>query len=124
LALDMASKLMFASGHAGLALHLYQNLRVKDVGFRAEVLRHPDIDLRPAWFNERWVGLRVDGVHWLNFLGPPVLTQLGGATALRSRLHSSETTLVELAEDRVVVDRRPETSPPARPFPRTVSSPG
>ncbi|WP_245591811.1 type VI immunity family protein [Cystobacter fuscus] len=110
LALDMASKLMFASGHAGLALHLYQNLRVKDVGFRSEVMRHPGIDLRPAWFNERWVGLRVDGVHWLNFLGPPVLTQLGGATALRSRLHSSGTTLVELAEDRVVVSlgERPE----------------
>jgi hypothetical protein len=103
LALDMASKLLFASGHAGLALHLYQGLQVSDDAFRAEALRYPGIDLRAAWHHEKWMGHRVDGVHWLNFLGPPVLTQLGGATALRSRLHSTETTLVELAEDRAVV---------------------
>jgi hypothetical protein len=103
LALDMASKLLFASGHAGLALHLYRGLRLTDDAFRTEALRYPGIDLRAAWGHEKWMGLRVDGVHWLNFLGPPILTQLGGATALRSRLHSAETTLVELAEERAVV---------------------
>jgi hypothetical protein len=57
------------------------------------------------------MGLRVDGVHWLNFLGPPVLAQVGGVSALRSRLHASETTLVELTGDRLVValGQRPET---------------
>lgn len=103
LALDMASKLLFASGHAGLALHLYRGLRLTDDSFRAEALRHPGIDLRAAWLHEKWLGLRVDGVHWLNFLGPPILTQLGGTAALRSRLHSAGTALVELDEERVVV---------------------
>jgi hypothetical protein len=103
LALDMASQLLFASGHAGLALHLYRDLRRSEDAFRAEALRYPGIDLRAAWLHEKWMGHRVDGVHWLNFLGPPLLTQLGGAAALRSRLHSAATTLVELDEARVVV---------------------
>ncbi|HYO58219.1 type VI immunity family protein [Archangium sp.] len=103
LALDMASKLLFASGHAGLALHVYRGLRLTDDAFRAEALRYPGIDLRAAWLHEKWMGLRVDGVHWLNFLGPPILNQFSGAAALRSRLHSAETTLVELDEERVVV---------------------
>jgi TseV toxin immunity protein TsiV len=115
LALDMASQLLFVSGHAGLALHLYRGLRLTDDTFRAEAMRYPGIDLRAVWRNEEHVGLRVDGVHWLNFLGPPVLTQLGGADALRSRLRSAETTVVELDEERVVVStgERPEAGEPA-----------
>ncbi|HYO57915.1 type VI immunity family protein [Archangium sp.] len=103
LALDMASKLLFASGHAGLALRLYWWLPHTDDAFRFEALRYPGIDLREAWGHEEWMDLRVDGVHWLNFLGPSILTRLGGATALRSRLHSAETTVVETGEERVVV---------------------
>ncbi len=103
LALDMASRLLFASGHAGLSLRLYWGLRHTDDAFRAESLRYPALDLREAWGHEEWMGLRVDGVHWLNFLGPTVLTQLGGTTALRSRLLSAETSVVELGEERVVV---------------------
>jgi len=110
LALDMASQLLFASGHAGLALHLYRGLRLTDDAFRAEAMRYPGIDLRAAWRHEEHMGLRVDGVHWLNFLGPPVLTQLGGADALRSRLCSVGTSVVELGEERAVVSagERPE----------------
>jgi hypothetical protein len=103
LALDMASKLSFASGHVGLALDIDWSLRLSDNAFRAQVLRYPGIDLRAAWLHERWMGHHVDGVHWLNFLGPPTLTQLGGATSLRARLLSAETTLVELDEQRVLV---------------------
>ncbi|WP_052518589.1 type VI immunity family protein [Archangium violaceum] len=110
LALDMATQLLFASGHAGLALHLYRGLRLTDDTFRAEAMRYPGIDLRAAWRHEEHVGLRVDGVHWLNFLGFPVLTQLGGVGALRSRLCSAETSVVEFDEERVVVSTgdRPE----------------
>ncbi|ATB39369.1 hypothetical protein CYFUS_004813 [Cystobacter fuscus] len=110
LALDMASMLSFASGHVGLALELDWCLRPADNAFRAQVLRYPGIDLRAAWRHERWMGHHVDGVHWLNFLGPPTLTQLGGAIALKSRLDSAETTLVELDEQRVLVSlgERPE----------------
>ncbi|MGZ3456980.1 MAG: type VI immunity family protein [Archangium sp.] len=111
LALDMASQLPFSCGHAGLALRIYSGIRPKDPAFRAEVLRYPGIDLRADWGFEEWMGLRVDGVHWLNFLGSPFLQQLGGAAALRSRLRSPETTLVELDAERVVVSlgERPET---------------
>jgi hypothetical protein len=103
LAYDMASKLLFASGHAGLALEVYRFLPLRDDAFRAEVLRHPGIDLRAAWSRQQWLGLRVDGVHWLNFLGSPLLAQFGGASGLRARLHSAETTLVDLSESRAAV---------------------
>jgi len=110
LALDMASQLLFTSGHAGLALRLHWWVPHTDDAFRIEPLRYPGIDLREAWGQDEWMGLRVDGIHWLNFLGSPVLNRLGGTSALRSRLHSAGTTLVELAEDRVVVclGERPE----------------
>jgi len=111
LALDMASRLRFSSGHAGLAIHVHRNLRLTDDDYRAEVLRYPGIDLRAAWRHEEYLGIRVDGVHWLNFLGPPLLTQLGGADTLRSRLHSAETTLREIPEERIMVSlgEKPET---------------
>ncbi|WP_245591781.1 type VI immunity family protein [Cystobacter fuscus] len=110
LVLDMASQLRFASGHAGLSLRLYWWLPREDEALRVGPLRYPGLDLRDAWRREEWMGLQVDGVHWLNFLGPHVLTQLGGANALRSRLRSSETTVVALDEERAVVSlgERPE----------------
>lgn len=103
LALDMASKLLLVSGHAGLAIGLYGLLRPTNDAFRAEVLNHPGLDLRPAWYRQQWMGLQVDGIHWLNFFGPPLLAQLGGARALRAQLHEPETALMDLPEDRVVV---------------------
>jgi TseV toxin immunity protein TsiV len=110
LALEMASQLRFATGHAGLALHLYWSLRPSDKALRAELLRYPGFDLRSAWLDANRMGARVDGVHWLNFLAQPVLGQLGGAAALRSRLAAPETTVHELDGDRVVValGERPE----------------
>ena len=27
------------------------------------------------------LGTRINGIHWMNFLGPPVLGELGGASA-------------------------------------------
>ncbi len=103
LALEMASQLRFVTGHAGLALHLYWPLRATDEALRAEVSRYPGFDLRPAWLDAHWMGARVDGVHWLNFLAKPVLGQLGGAAALRARLRAPETTVHELDAEHVVV---------------------
>jgi hypothetical protein len=103
LAWEMASQLRFATGHAGLALRLYGPLRASDEALRAELLRYPGLDLRPAWLDAERMGSRVDGIHWLNFLGQPVLGQLGGVTALRALLHASEATVHELGEDRLVV---------------------
>jgi hypothetical protein len=103
LALDMASRLRFASGHVGLALHFYWMLSALDEPLRAELARYPGIDLRTAWLPPTRLGVRVDGVHWLNFLAQPVLGQLGGAAALRSRIHSPGTVVHELDEERVIV---------------------
>jgi hypothetical protein len=102
LMLDLASGLHFASGHAGLSFDSV----VGDVFFtrriRTELLRHPGISLNHG-STPAWIGTRVDGVHWLNFLGPPVLQELGGVSALRSRLHSPETTVQAIDETRAVV---------------------
>jgi hypothetical protein len=103
LALDMASRLRFATGHVGLALHFYWGLSTTDESLRAELARYPGIDLRTAWLPPTRLGVRVDGVHWLNFLARPILDPLGGAAALRSRLHAPETTVHALDEERVVV---------------------
>jgi hypothetical protein len=103
LVFDMASRLRFASGHAGLALRLYWWLPRVQESFRLEPLRYPGIDLRDAWGFEEGMGFQVDGVHWLNFLGLPLLAQLGGTTALRSRLRSAGSRVLELGEDRAVV---------------------
>lgn len=103
LALEMASQLRFTTGHAGLALRLYWPLRASDEAFRAQLMCYPGLDLRPAWLYAHWMGSRVDGVHWLNFLAQPVLDQLGGAAALRSRLRAPGTTVHELDAERVVV---------------------
>lgn len=103
LALDMASQLRFASGHAGLALRLYWPLRTANDAMRAELSRYPGIDLRPAWLDAERMGGRVDGVHWLNLLAQPVLGQIGGVTVLRSLLRAPETAVSEFDEGRVVI---------------------
>jgi len=110
LALEMASQLRFATGHAGLALRLYRPLRPDDEDLRAELLCYPGIDLRPAWLYAHGMGTHVDGVHWLNFLAQPVLGHLGGASALRTRLQAPGTLVRELDGERVVVSlgERPE----------------
>ena len=102
LMLDLASGLHFTSGHAGLSFDSV----IGDVFFtpriRTELLRHPGVSLNHG-SNPAWMGTRVDSVHWLNFLGPPVLQELGGVSALRSRLHSPETTVQAMDEARAVV---------------------
>jgi hypothetical protein len=103
LAMEMASQLPFASGHAGLALRLYRSQRRADAAIRAEVFRHPGIDLRPAWLHTERMGTRIDGIHWLNFLAQPVLGQLGGVEALRARLRAAETEVQARDGARVLV---------------------
>lgn len=102
LVLDLASGLHFATGHAGLS---FDSL-IGDVFFtpriRTELLRHPGISLNHG-STPSWMGTRVDGVHWLNFLGPPVLQALGGASALRSRLHSPGTTVQAIDGERALI---------------------
>jgi hypothetical protein len=106
LALSMASRIPFASGHAGLALDVaYLSLARLDV-LRPLIFRHPGFDVRDAGIHDN-IGTRVDGVHWMNFLGQPVLGHLGGAAGLRSRLQSPTTDVRELDGDRVLVTLGP-----------------
>ena len=107
LALDMAKSLPFSSGHAGLSFigePLASSVRdeVEKLSFR-----HPAMDVPSLDGRARGIGTRVTGPAWMNFLGPPVLTELGGAAALRARLHSTVTTVQELGPDRAVVTLGP-----------------
>jgi Protein of unknown function (DUF3396) len=107
LALDMASRLPFASGHAGLAVDVaYPSLDRLDI-LRPLLFRHPGFDIRDAGIRDD-VGTQVDGVHWMNFLGQPVLGAVGGAAGLRMRLQSPSTEVRELDGGRVLVTLGPE----------------
>ncbi|MCY1078188.1 type VI immunity family protein [Archangium lansingense] len=102
LALEMASPLRFSTGHAGLAFEFLGSRTRLLPEIRAELFRYPGLDV------SRWgllcrQGMRVDGVHWLNFLGQPVLGELEGAAGLRARLHSPGTTVQEIEGERALV---------------------
>ena len=51
-------------------------------------LRYQGLDSPDEHNNAYSVGDQLQGIHWMNFLGPPVLGELGGAEALRARLTS------------------------------------
>ncbi|WP_164017506.1 type VI immunity family protein [Pyxidicoccus trucidator] len=102
LALELGARLPFNSGHAGLFLQSsFDPMTHAEV--RAACLAYPGLDLLNVDEVASNIGTRVKGAHWLTFLGQPVLGELGGATGLRSRLHSPDTTLQDLGADRVVV---------------------
>ncbi|WP_224361387.1 DUF3396 domain-containing protein [Hyalangium versicolor] len=103
LALQLANPLPFSSGHGGLSFN--GELDVAGVG--EEVVpycfRYPGIDLPDVHAHSWRIGTRVAGIHWLNFLGRPVLEELGGSASLLARLHSPGTTVQELDGDRALV---------------------
>ncbi|MCP3137695.1 type VI immunity family protein [Pyxidicoccus xibeiensis] len=103
LALELGARLPFNSGHAGLCFHFNEDLLGMTHKVREWCFKYPGLgipDLRRANSD---MGTRVNGVHWLTFLGQPVLGELGGAAGLRSHLRSPETTVQELEGDRAVV---------------------
>jgi hypothetical protein len=120
LALRLSSELPYVSGHAGLAFNA--NSSILGVGDRLyeDRLPYPGMDVPDdgaSWH----LGLRVRGVHWMNFLGPPILTEAGGVEALRARLKSPGTTVQPQGEDRAVITLGPEpdagdtSTPPVLP---------
>ena len=104
LALELATALPFNSGHAGFSIHSTELLTDEVHALLRELcLRHPGL-ARPAITDlSLRLGTHLEGVHWLTFLGPPVLDELGGATGLRSRLHSPSTSIQELSPERAIV---------------------
>ncbi|RKI00162.1 DUF3396 domain-containing protein [Corallococcus sp. AB004] len=75
LALKLAADLPFASGHGGLAFNAELGLLEVDEWIQRERLRHPGMDV-PDESASLHLGKHVRGAHWMNFLGPPVLTEL------------------------------------------------
>lgn len=102
LALEMASPLLFSTGHAGLAFEFLGSRTRLLPEIRTELFRYPGLDVS-RWGLLCCQGTRVDGVHWLNFLGQPVLEELGGAAGLRAWLHSPGTTVQEMEGERALV---------------------
>ncbi|GMU08387.1 DUF3396 domain-containing protein [Corallococcus caeni] len=107
LALKLSADLPFTSGHAGLAFNGQLSLLGVDELVHRERLRHPGMDV-PDESASLHLGNRIRGVHWMNFLGPPVLAELGGVDALRERLKSPGTTVQPLSEGRAVITLGPE----------------
>lgn len=100
LALEMAEHLPFNSGYVDLVLCQADLL---ERGELAPVRsRHPSLHLISEEPDIQ-LGLRIEGVHWLNFLGQPVLGQLGGVAGLRERLAFPDPCIQEMSGERVLI---------------------
>jgi hypothetical protein len=107
LAVELATVLPMRSGFCGLSFNGDLDL----VGMALKLLpywkRYPGIDI-PEGGPFSWdMGKRLRGPHWVNFLGQPVLGELGGASGLRERLKSPGTTVEELPGDKAVITLGP-----------------
>jgi hypothetical protein len=107
LALELAAELPFSSGYVDFVL-------CSSNASKAEALelirpRYPGVALASSSATMS-VGTRVDGIHWMNFLGQPVLGQLGGVAGLRERLTLPGFSLQEMSGGRVLITlgERPE----------------
>ena len=107
LALELAQGLPFNSGHAGLTLLFPDALFGATEAIKEEALRYPGLDVADVNGTSYSIGTRVRGVHWLNFLGQPVLGELGGVEGLRSRLHAPGSTVQEMEGERSAVTLGP-----------------
>jgi hypothetical protein len=99
LAMDMAEDLPFNSGYMGLALS-----RPEAVRAAVELVRnrYPGLHLSKEG-PDIHIGTQVDGVHWMNFLGQPVLGTLGGVSSLREHLSLPGVSIQELSGERAVI---------------------
>jgi hypothetical protein len=95
LAVDMARELPLSSGYASL---VFQHLGAPllEQPFLELSRRHPGIDFLEILSTTWAVGTRIRGAYWLNFYGPPLLEQLGGAAGLRAKLTSPGVEVEEL----------------------------
>ncbi|QRN98285.1 DUF3396 domain-containing protein [Archangium violaceum] len=100
LALELAAELPFSSGYVDFVLCASRAGSVDAL----ELIRprYPGVHLAAssAIMN---VNTRVEGIHWMNFLGQPVLGQLGGVSGLRERLMLPGVSIQEMSGDRVLI---------------------
>ncbi|WP_083682549.1 type VI immunity family protein [Archangium sp. Cb G35] len=100
LARELAAELPFSSGYVDFvlcssSLHAVPALELVRP-------RYPGVHLTSSGAT-MYVGIRVEGVHWMNFLGQPVLGELGGVSSLRERLALPGISLQEMSGDRVLI---------------------
>ena len=103
LALALAAPLPFNSGHVSLSLNALHQLAGVSDELRRLRLRYPGLDVHGLGHLGRHIGTRIRGPHWLTFLGPPVLGELGGVPGLRSRLVSPDISVQPLDAERALV---------------------
>ena len=107
LALELAAELPFSSGYVDFVLCASS----EDASEALQLVRsrYPGVHLASNWAVMN-VGTRVEGIHWMNFLGQPVLGKLGGVSGLRERGGLPDGSLHEMGGDRVLITlgERPE----------------
>jgi hypothetical protein len=103
LAMEIAALLPWCTGYCGLSFNGELDMAGVPRALAQYWFRYPGIDVPSPYGHANDIGTRVKGVHWLNFLGQPVLGELGGIQALRERLHSPSTTVQELEGERALV---------------------
>ncbi|WP_375759983.1 type VI immunity family protein [Corallococcus exercitus] len=101
LARALAEPLPFSTGHAGLSLSFTRGRSRLLPLLKDHLVRHPgwDVPRESTWGMEEGI----DGIHWMTFLGAPLLDTLGGPEAIRARLQHPETTVQELTGSRALI---------------------
>jgi len=107
LALELAAELPFNSGYVDFVLCSSSEDRVEALKLIRS--RYPGVHLASSAATMH-VNTRVDGVHWMNFLGQPVLGKLGGVAGLREGLSLPGVSLHEMSGERALITlgERPE----------------
>ncbi|RKH46694.1 type VI immunity family protein [Corallococcus llansteffanensis] len=102
-ALEVATLLPFDSGHAGLCFQFTEDALGLTDGIRPLAFRYPGLDIPELRRDSLRLGTRLQGTHWMTFLGPTLLAGMGGVEALRNRLHSPGSLVEPLPSGRAVV---------------------
>jgi len=108
LALEVAAPLPFTSGHVGLSFNNYPYDSKTWQELRKCCFRYPGMDIYDLSRYSNQIGTRVRGPSWMNFLGQPVLSEVGGVEGLQARLHSPGTTVQILNGGRAVITLGPQ----------------
>ncbi|WP_255207998.1 type VI immunity family protein [Myxococcus sp. AM009] len=103
LLMALAAPLPFASGNAGLAFSGSLDVAANIRQVRRDCLRYPGLEVLRLSMTSLRIGTRVRGPSWLTFLGAPLLSQLGGAAQLGSRLNTPSTTVQAVEATSAVV---------------------
>jgi hypothetical protein len=103
LAIELATLLPVCSGFCGLSFNGELDLAGMARKLWPYWKRYPGIDIPDDCGHSEDIGQRIRGPHWVNFIGQPVLGELGGALGLREQVRSPGTTVEELPDNKAVI---------------------